>query len=192
MEDLLKRGKDLVDKEIECIEAPYINFDGIETTGHIEVHKSVSDEVIQIFKDIKDIGFPIYNIETIDNYDYDDEKSVIANNTSGYNFRFVANSTKLSDHSIGLAIDINPVQNPWVHPSALNLFPYKPGTKGTIESNSEIVDIFKKYGWSWGGDWRNPDYQHFFKSDNKIKSDIYNSLKIGENRISKFKDFRKS
>jgi hypothetical protein len=79
------------------------------------------------------LNFPIFKIETIDNYDYDDEKSVVANNSSGYNFRFVRGTKKTGDHSVGLAIDINPVQNPWLHPSALNLFPYKLGEKETIE-----------------------------------------------------------
>lgn len=166
----------------------------------MEVHKDVQNEVKNIFSEIKELKFPIFQIKTIDNYNYDDEESVKANNSSAYNFRFVSNTTKLSDHAIGLAIDINPVQNPWIHPSALNLFPYNIDAKGTIIENDAVVNIFKKYGWSWGGHWRNPDYQHFFKTgtvNNNIKNKLYNLLGIEnpylkpKGKIDRFKDFVK-
>jgi hypothetical protein len=64
----------------------YINFDNKESSGLLEIHQDVKGEVIKIFKEI--IELSIFKIETIDNYD-DDEKSVVANNSSGYNFRFV-------------------------------------------------------------------------------------------------------
>lgn len=200
MDNLFKRGRSLIDKDIVTIKVPFINFNGEEDFGLLQVHKDVSDEVINIFNEIKDIGFPIFKVETVDNYDYDDEKLADANITSSYNFRFVSGSTKLSDHSIGLAIDINPMQNPWVHKSALNKYSYKPGEKGTIESSSEVVNIFKKFGWSWGGDWKNPDYQHFFKSgdiNKSIKNKLYIDLGIdnpyqSSNKVFNFKDFIKS
>lgn len=193
-------GKEYMKSFIVKIQVPYLNFDNKESEGLIEVHKEVRDEVVKIFKEIKDINFPIFKIETIDNYNFSDEKSVIANNSSAYNFRFVSNSNKLSDHSIGLAIDINPKQNPWVHPNALNLFKYNPVEKGTIEKDSEIVEIFTKYGWSWGGNWKNPDYQHFYKGgdiNKQIKNKLYSDLKIKnpylpkESRIDRFKKFIK-
>ena len=200
MDNLFKRGRSLIDKDIVTIKVPFINFNGEEDFGLLQVHKDVSDEVINIFNEIKNIGFPIFKVETVDNYDYDDEKLADANITSSYNFRFVSGSTKLSDHSIGLAIDINPMQNPWVHTSALNKYSYKPGEKGTIESSSEVVNIFKKFGWSWGGDWKNPDYQHFFKGgdiNKSIKNKLYIDLGIdnpyqSSNKVFNFKDFIKS
>jgi hypothetical protein len=197
---LVHKGKRIVDNDIVKVKVNYVNFDGIESEGILEVHKDIKDEVISIFSEIKQKGFPIFKIETIDKYDFDDEKSVVANNSSAYNFRFVSGSTKLSDHSIGLAIDINPKQNPWVSPNALNKFTYVPGEKGTIEKGDEVVSIFEKYGWSWGGNWRNPDYQHFFKGgdiNKRIKNKLYDDLGIDnpyltqntKGRISKFKDF---
>lgn len=201
MRDIFSKGKSLIDKDIVKLEIPFINFDGEEKLGIIEVHKDVKDEVVKIFSEIKEIAFPIFKMETVDNYDFDDEKSVVANNTSAYNFRFVSGTTKLSDHAIGLAIDINPKQNPWVHPSALNKFPYILGEKGTIEKGDDVVSIFEKYGWSWGGNWRNPDYQHFFKGgdvNKNIKNKLYDDLGIDnpyqnqpKSRIHKFKDFVK-
>lgn len=202
MSDLFKKGKSLIDNDIVKIEISFINFEGMDDKGILEVHKDVKDEVVKIFNEIKEIGFPIFKMETVDKYDFDDEKSVVANNSSAYNFRFVSGTTKLSDHAIGLAIDINPKQNPWVHPSALNKFPYVPGEKGTIEKGDQVVKIFEKYGWSWGGNWRNPDYQHFFKGgdvNKRIKNKLYDDLGIDnpylqsqpKGRIDRFKDFVK-
>ena len=178
MSDLFKNGKKLIDNDIIKVEISFINFSGKEDIGILEVHKDVKDEVVKIFKEIKEIKFPIFKMETVDKYDFDDEKSVVANNSSAYNFRFVSGTTKLSDHAIGLAIDINPKQNPWLHPSALNKFPYVPGEKGTIEKGDQVVTIFEKYGWSWGGNWRNPDYQHFFKGGD-VNKRIKNKLGSG-------------
>lgn len=203
MKDLFIRGKEFIDSDIVKVRVSFINFDGVEDTGILEVHKDVKDEVVKIFNEIKETGFPIFKMETIDNYDYDDEKSVVANNSSAYNFRFVSGTTKLSDHAIGLAIDINPKQNPWIHPSAINKFQYIPGEKGTIEKDNQIVSIFGKWGWSWGGDWKNPDYQHFYKGgdiNERIKDKLYYDLGIDnpylqnkpKSRIHRFKDFVKN
>lgn len=101
------KSKQLMDKDISKVQVNYIGFDGNIKTGLIEVHRLVSDEVKQIFDEIKESGFPINKIEPIEKYNYSDEQSVRANNTSAYNFRFVGSTTKLSDHTIGLAIDIN-------------------------------------------------------------------------------------
>jgi len=194
--------KDIIDKDIVKIEVPYFDFNDYHKTGFIEVHHKVKDDVYLIFKELESIKFPIFSIKTIDNFNFSDEESVRANNTSSYNFRFVAGTNKLSDHAIGLAIDINPLQNPWVHPSALNISKYDVNEKGTILDNSEVVEIFKKYGWSWGGHWKNPDYQHFFKGGdiNKgIKNKLYSDsgvenpyLKnVPKSRLNKFTEFVK-
>jgi hypothetical protein len=200
--NLLEKGKLIIDKDIVSVEVSFINFDGEKCRGVLEVHKDVRYEVVNIFKEIEEIGFPIFKMETIDKYGYDDERSVVDNNSSAYNFRFVSGSTKLSDHAIGLAIDINPKQNPWMHPSAFNKFPYILGEKGTIEVGSDIVNIFNKWGWSWGGNWKNPDYQHFFRGgdlNKNIKNKLYSDLgienpyfkKVPKGRIDRFKDFIK-
>ena len=130
--------------------------------------------------------FPIEKIVPIEEFNNDDMESVRQNNTSCFNFRYVIGSNKLSDHSTGNAIDINPMQNPWIHPSAHKIpnREYIPGKKGTI--TNEVVEIFKSYGWNWGGNWRNPDYQHFFKPDNKLKEEV---LSISESIILKYSDF---
>lgn len=157
---------------IKKIKVNYINFEGELKTGIIECNIKVAEDLELIFKELLDIKFPIKEINPISLYDNDDMKSVIANNCSCFNYRLIAGSNDLSDHSTGNAIDINPMQNPWIHPSAHKIEgrQYKPGERGTI--TEEVVDIFKSYGWKWGGDWNNPDYQHFFKPDVELKKEI--------------------
>lgn len=64
-----RKGKFLIDKDIVTIEIPFINFSGNEDIGYLQVHKNVKDEVINIFNEIKELGFPIFNMVTIDKYD---------------------------------------------------------------------------------------------------------------------------
>ena len=144
----------------------YIDFANKEKEGQILVHKSVKDATLSIFGELYQIRFPIHQMETIENFQGDDEKSMKANNSSCFNFRKIAGTDKLSIHSYGLAIDINPKQNPYVtngiiYPedgaSYLNRETQRPGM---VEP---IVDIFKRNGFEiWGGEWKDPiDYHHF-------------------------------
>lgn len=176
----------LILDNIESIDVKYINFDGDEKTGKVVCNKNVGSELVNIFNKLFDMKFPIEKIVPIEEFNNDDMESVRQNNTSCFNFRYVIGSNKLSDHSTGNAIDINPMQNPWIHPSAHKIpnREYIPGKKGTI--TNEVVEIFKSYGWNWGGNWRNPDYQHFFKPDNKLKEEV---LSISESIILKYSDF---
>lgn len=167
---------DIILNSIITIKVKYYGFDDQIHEGEIECNKNISDDLVEIFKKLLEMKFPIYQINTIDKYNYDDELSVRANNTSCFNFRVVMGTNKLSDHATGNAIDINPIENPWVHPSALKIpgREYDINAKGTI--NQEVVNLFKSYGWSWGGIWRNPDYQHFFKPDTELKNNYYKSI----------------
>lgn len=161
---------------ILTIEVKYYGFDDQIHTGKIECNKKIADDLINIFNELLNIKFPIYQIYPISKYNYNDELSVRANNSSCFNFRVVAGTNKLSDHATGNAIDINPMENPWVHPSAIKIpgREYNLDKKGTIDKS--VVDIFMKYGWTWGGNWKNPDYQHFFKPDPELKQLYFNSL----------------
>ncbi len=93
-----------------------------------------------------------------------------ANNTSAFNFRNISNTDELSKHALGLAIDINPLFNPCVNNGIASIkesekyINRKNYSLGMIVEDDDCVRIFKKYGWTWGGDWVNPkDYQHFEK-----------------------------
>ncbi|MBN1467803.1 MAG: M15 family metallopeptidase [Fusobacteriaceae bacterium] len=164
---LIKEGTPLeITNQMVVVEIEYIDYNGNNQIGKIVVNKKVSKEVIEIFKEIKESGFQIEKIIPISEYNWDDDKSMEDNNTSGYNYRYVQNSNKLSNHSYGMAIDINPRYNPMIVKG--EIFPsngnYSKKNKGTINSNSEVVKIFKKRGWKWGGDYKTlKDYQHFDK-----------------------------
>ena len=108
----------------------------------------------------------------VDEYRGDDERSMAANNTSGYNCRRVAGSAAWSDHAYGTAIDINPVQNPYLTGSSVRPDKGLPFASidrseaaqvpaGVIHADDVAVRAFAAIGWSWGGYWTTADYQHF-------------------------------
>jgi hypothetical protein len=160
-----KEIPDFIKDQLDLIQVQYCDFNDNITSGFIVCNKNIALDLKNIFKELKDIRFPIYSIIPISEFNWDDKESVINNNTSCFNYRVVIGSNKISDHATGNAIDINPFQNPWVHPSAHKIEGriYNKKNKGTI--TKQVVDIFAKYGFGWGGVWRNPDYQHFFKSN---------------------------
>ena len=142
--------------------------------GELICHKDIADDLLVIFQELYKAAYPIERMVLIDEYDADDEASMRANNTSAFNFRPASGMRRLSSHSTGMAIDINPLYNPLVkerggrtlfYPSnagayidRTKCFPYK------IEKGDLCYRLFKKYGFSWGGDWRrSKDYQHFEK-----------------------------
>ena len=155
-----------ISSEMVLTQVEYIDYNGNDTKGLIVVNRKIAEEVIEIFREIKEAGFQIEKMIPISEYDWDDDKSMEDNNTSGYNYRFVANTQKLSNHSYGMAIDINPRYNPMrvkdrISPSNGS---YSIENKGTITADSEVVKILKKRGWKWGGDYKSlKDYQHFDK-----------------------------
>ncbi len=159
-------------EELSYLTVTYMGYDHVPHIGNIIVDKKLADEVLSIFKELYEIEFPIERMELPCNYNGDDELSMQANNTSSFNDRPVTGGMGLSYHQLGRAIDINPLVNPYVKTSANIVLPATAGKytdrtldePGMIKKNSECVEIFKKYGWTWGGDWKSlKDYQHFEK-----------------------------
>lgn len=155
-----------IKRKLVAVKVLYKNFDGEDKIGNIICNDKVKHDIIDIFNELYSIKFPIYQVKPIYNFDNDDIKSVKANNTSCFNYRYILGTKILSDHSYGVAIDINPLQNPWMDKNAVKDRVYDINNKGTI--NQDVVNIFKKYGWKWGGDWKVQDYQHFYK-EKKVK-----------------------
>ena len=155
--------------KLDLVSVKYYGFDGKLHQGQIIVNKEISNDIVEIFKVIEEEKFPVEKVVPIVDYNWSDEKSMNNNNTSSFNYRFISGSRILSMHANGLAIDINPKQNPYVKngtsiPAGSE---YRLNDKGTIEPGSKIVKAFKERGWTWGGDWKSlKDYQHFQK---KIK-----------------------
>ena len=161
-------------EDLRYLRVLHYNKDREILEGELICHKDIADDLLAIFQELYKVAYPIERMVLIDEYDADDEASMRANNTSAFNFRPASGMSRLSSHSTGMAIDINPLYNPLVkerggrtlfYPSnaeayidRIRYFPYK------IEKGDLCVRLFKKYGFSWGGDWKNSkDYQHFEK-----------------------------
>ena len=157
-------------EELAYVVVSYYGFDGKIKTGELIVNKKLQEEVKDIFEELYENQYPIEKIKLIDEYDAQDEESMKDNNTSAFCYRVVAGTTKLSNHAKGCAIDINPLQNPQVkngiaYPTISQEYVNRnQNKKGMIKKGDIVYQIFIKRGWTWGGEWKNPDYQHFEKS----------------------------
>ena len=157
--------------ELSYLKLSYYGFDDKYHIGEMVVNKKIAKEVVDIFKELLDHKYPIEKIKLIDDYKADDNLSMADNNSSSFCYRAITNGNSLSKHSLGLAIDINPVQNPYV---AKNQVLPSNGSaylnrnyvrKGMIVKNDVCYNAFAKRGWTWGGNWKSlKDYQHFEKN----------------------------
>lgn len=148
-------------------------YDDTVHTGHMVVHAKLAQEILEIFEELFENNFPIERMELIDFYDADDEKSMSMNNSSAFCFR--ANITRpnvFSNHSYGIAIDINPLINPYVNgdrvlPAGGRAYldrtkNYKGIITGSLDN--PCYRAFIQRGYEWGGSWEGRiDYQHFSK-----------------------------
>jgi len=150
--------KDYVDRNsLSYLQLSYYGFDGNSYIGEMVVSSKAANDVLQIFKELYDIHYPIEKIKLIDEYNANDELSMSDNNTSCFCYRAIANSSKLSKHSLGLAIDINPLYNPYIvngsiYPASSALYANR-GLKHKyqISKNDNLYKIFIKHrlvlGW---------------------------------------------
>jgi D-alanyl-D-alanine carboxypeptidase len=158
---------------LRYLEMTYLGFDGRVHSGEMVVHEDFAAAVTRVFARLYDARWPIRRMRLVDDYRGDDERSMAANNTSGFNCRRVAGSATWSAHAYGAAIDINPVQNPYlaagsVQPPAGRRFAWIDRSArsrtpaGAIRAGDVVVRSFAGIGWQWGGDWTSSkDYQHF-------------------------------
>lgn len=153
----------------------HYDFDGNPAEGELICNVSIAQDLIEIFYELYLNEYQLESVLLIDEFDGDDTLSMEANNTSCFNYRVVEGSTSLSKHALGLAIDINPLYNPYitygtdgaenVAPASASAyadrsvsFPYK------IDESDLCYKLFKQHGFTWGGDWNScKDYQHFQK-----------------------------
>lgn len=167
-------------EDLRYLQIPYWGFDQRVHHGELIVHKSVASEVIAIFKQLYNLHYPIKQMRLASDYNGNDDLSMKANNTSAFNCRLMTGSlNKWSKHSFGKAIDINPLQNPYIAKKGRVVLPkegqnyignkrkHSPNSvasKAIILEDDPIVELFNYYGWKWGGSWRTlKDYQHFEK-----------------------------
>ncbi|MCZ7588761.1 MAG: M15 family metallopeptidase [Gaiella sp.] len=158
--------------ELRLVRARLVGFDGRAHTGRIVVHRDVAADVLSVFRRLYAARFPIRRMVPVDAYGGSDFRSIEADNTSAFNCRFVDGTTRWSEHAYGRAIDLNPIENPYVtargttsHAASrryLRRAPYRPGM--AVEGGV-VVRAFAAAGWAWGGRWSGDrDYQHFSAS----------------------------
>lgn len=156
--------------DLRYLRLSYVDFDGREQVGELVCNKAIADDLVAVFRDLYEARYPIRSIRLIDDFGGDDEASMAADNTSCFNYRKKTGMRELSKHALGLAVDINPFENPYVRPSRVRPagasafadrtkeFPHK------IDKNDLCYRLFHARGFSWGGSWRSvQDYQHFEK-----------------------------
>lgn len=158
--------------DLSYLKLTYYGFDEKTHIGEMIVNKDVAEEVVEIFKELYMEKYPIEKIKLIDEYNASDELSMKDNNSSSFCYRTVSGTDVISNHGKGVAIDINPLYNPHVNTSTNKVSPdtaydyvnRNTVVKGMIVKGDACYNAFIKRGWSWGGNWRNPDYQHFEKN----------------------------
>ncbi|RIQ21369.1 CapA family protein [Jiangella rhizosphaerae] len=162
--------------DLRHVAVTHVGFDGRARRGELVVHADVAADVVDVFAALYAARFPIERMLLVDEFGGDDDASMAANNTSGYNCRRVAGQSHWSNHAYGRAIDINPVQNPYVvdgearPPAALPFLDVDrtadaPPVPGVIRDGDVVRQAFERIGWEWGGLFSDPDYQHFSAPD---------------------------
>lgn len=154
--------------QMELVDVEYLGFDGLTHHGQIVVDRRLTQEVKEIFAELRRIKYPIARVVPVVRYGWNDIKSMAANNTSAFNYRGQVTpngqSRVLSKHATGRAIDLNPIQNPYVAANGRATSTYRPKVRGTLTRTSPATQVFLKRGWQWGGNWKGgKDYQHFVK-----------------------------
>lgn len=164
------------DEDLVYLHVLHYDFAGNPAEGELICNKYIADDLSEIFYELYLAEYQIEKITLVDRYDGDDLASMTDNNTSCFNYREVDGTTSLSKHAYGLAIDINPLYNPYVrydknggqivspaegeyYADRSNTFPYK------IDADDLCCRLFLEHGFTWGGNWNScKDYQHFQKA----------------------------
>ena len=156
-------------RDLRLVRLTHWDFSGDRAWGKLVVHRWFSDEIARVFRKLYDERFRIRKMHLVDRYGADDMRSMKADNTSAFNCRYRdGRCCTWSMHAYGKAIDINPVENPYVGswgvspPNGAGYVDRTPVRKGMIRHRDVVWRAFRRVGWEWGGDWRWPvDYQHF-------------------------------
>jgi hypothetical protein len=159
--------------DLRYIRLKYYDFDGnVHDDGELIVNAALAKEVTEIFYTLYKEKYPLASVRLVDEYGEpgDDNLSMAANNTSGFNYRKVTGKKNLSQHSYGRAIDINPLMNPYIKkdgsispPKGAEYADRSLKLRGMIDTDDPCYKLFTKKGWSWGGYSGEKDYQHFSK-----------------------------
>jgi poly-gamma-glutamate synthesis protein (capsule biosynthesis protein) len=145
--------------ELAYVQFDHVSFDGI-ARGELVVAAFVAPRAVELLRRLWALGFPIRQARLVDDYGASDDRSMAADNSSAFNFRLVAGTQLLSQHALGRAIDINPVENPWRKPERIvpvegEAFADRRDIRpGMIVRPGPIASVLDEQGWEWGGDWQ--------------------------------------
>ncbi len=161
--------------DLRYVHVLHCGFDGEVAEGELVCNAAIAQDLVEIFYELYENGYQIEQIHLVDEYGGDDDASMAADNTSCFNYRNVANSSSLSKHALGLAVDINPLYNPYItynSDGSRNVSPPEGWAYADrsadfahkITSGDLCWQLFTEHGFSWGGSWNSSkDYQHFQK-----------------------------
>jgi D-alanyl-D-alanine carboxypeptidase len=157
--------------DLRYLTARYWGFDHKAHTGELVVHADATIPMLHALRALWDARYPIRRMRLIDDYGGSDDASMAADNTSAFNCRLVAGTSRWSEHAYGRAIDINPVENPYVAgshvspPAGRAYVDRSQPRPGVIRAGDVVVRTFAQLGWGWGGNFTTAkDYQHFSAS----------------------------
>ncbi|MGH6753269.1 MAG: M15 family metallopeptidase [Bradyrhizobium sp.] len=153
--------------DLASIHLNHVGFDGDVHDGVLVVHRRLAKEVVEIFGELFDAGFPIERLQPYE--DFPVGEYAASNDSVGFYCRPAQdNPSVFSWHAYGLAVDLNSMTNPFLDPKE-GWWPQgsngerNRAAPGLVTAESEAVKIFMRHGWAWGGIDKNPDYMHFAK-----------------------------
>ena len=166
-------------EDLRYIHVLHIDINGQKHEGEMICNKYIAETLIKIFKKLFEEKYPIEKIALVDEYYADDERAMEDNDSSCFNFRFIAYTKRISKHGLGLAVDINTLYNPYIKVvDGKKIIQPKTAEKYVdrnqnfiykIEKNDLCYKLFIENGFQWGGDWEDrKDYQHFDLPDEII------------------------
>jgi hypothetical protein len=166
------RGCPVALRDLRLVTARRFGFDGRAHTGKLVVHEDVAAAVLGVLRTLYRERYPIRRMRPIDAYGGSDFDSIEADNTSAFNCRRATGSSSWSEHAYGRALDLNPIENPYVeagrvyHAASRRYADRSRRLPGMIHAGDAIVRAFASIGWGWGGTWSGSvrDYQHFSAS----------------------------
>ena len=172
-DDVLSRSSWTEDCPVEPEDLTYLTmsfygFDGRVHIGEMIVNSSVADDIVGVFRELHDARFPIEEMRVLTSEDLDAHPTGDGNVTSSFQCREAVGSSSWSQHAFGLAIDINPFQNPYVKgelvlPELASAYLDRDHVRpGMIVEGDRVTRAFDEIGWGWGGRWRTlDDWMHF-------------------------------
>jgi hypothetical protein len=164
-----RAGCPVAPAQLRRVRVAHWDFDGRRRMGSLVVNRRVTGDAVAIFRRLYAARFPIRRMVPVSAYRGDDDASMAADNTSAFNCRAAVGSAtgSWSLHAYGLAIDVNPVENPYLlggrprPPAGRRYLDRSRVRPGMAVAGGVLVRAFASRGWGWGGRWRAPDYQHF-------------------------------